>query len=168
MAAITSRIAILGVLVIAAFAAGCAAPAPSPRTVGLHIENRLANAVLYSVGVSWIGTPPPLSSYTQVVPACAGHLDTTIVAATDNQRTLVVLNTDASGELDHELALAENKLDDVPPVAVQKALIFWSRGDIDSESWVTITPEEVLLSRVAPAAATTGRCAPWAYTPEPS
>jgi hypothetical protein len=168
MAASALRNLAVGLLVIAVLAAGCAAPAPTPRTVGLHIENRLANVVLYSVGVHWIGSPPPLSTYTQVVPACGGRLDANIEAASGDQRTLVFLNTDPSGEFDSELALAANKLDDVPVAALQKALIFWSRGNIDVESWITISADEVLLSTVAPAAPTAGGCSPWSYTPEPS
>jgi hypothetical protein len=148
--------------------AGCAAAAtPSPRTVGLHIDNRIANAVIFSVGARWVGTPPPVSTYEQIVPACGGHLDTYVRASTPNAPSPLILSVDSSGSLDQELALASNNLDSVPSVALEKALLMWSNVAIDVESWLTITPDEVLQSTVAPAAPVGGTCAPWAYTPEP-
>jgi hypothetical protein len=169
MASSPARIALAGLAFGALCLAGCTGPAtPSPRTVGLHIDNRIANAVIFAIGVQWVGTPPPISSYAQVVPACGGHLDTYVRAATRDNPSLLSLNVDSSGNLDHELALASNNLDGVPGVVLQQALIMWSHGDITVESWLTITPDEVLQSTVAPAASNGGDCSPWSYTPEPS
>ena len=51
MATASARIALVALVVAAVFIAGCAAATPSPRTIGLHVENRLGNIVLFSVGV---------------------------------------------------------------------------------------------------------------------
>jgi hypothetical protein len=168
MAARASRLTILG-LVAAVCLTACAGPAaPSPRTIGLHLENRLANVVLFSRAYHWVGTPPPPSAYTQILPACGGRLDVSIPAATSEKPSGVSLEIDTSGVFDQQLALANNDLNQVPMNALLKALLFWSQGNMDVETWVTITPDEVLQATQAPAAYGGGPCSPWAETPEPS
>ena len=146
MATASARIALVALVVAAVFIAGCAAATPSPRTIGLHVENRLGNIVLFSVGYHWVGTPPPPSANNRVLAACGGSLDLSVPATEGGTHTLLSMGTDSSGELDNELALAENDLDQVPLSALEKALTIWSAGDLTVDSWLTVTPTEVLRS----------------------
>ena len=167
MATASARIALVALVVAGLFIAGCGAATPSSRTIGLHVENRLGNIVLFSVGYHWVGTPPPPSTNNRILAACGGSIDLSVPATEGEAHTIVSMETDSSGTLDNELALAENDLDQVPPSALEKALIIWSAGDFTVDSWLTVTPTEVLRSTQAPAAYTGGACSSWAYTPEP-
>jgi hypothetical protein len=170
MYAVRSRLTAHGLVAVAAacLAAGCAAaatPSPLPR-VGLHIDSRISNVVLFQSAIpQWTGTPPPLSSYSKVVPACGGHLDVDIPIALPYRPSVAGLGIDTTGMLDHLIVSIRGDLDLLPDSVRSLILPMWTRGDINTETWLTITPTQVVEGSEPPQPSAGGACAPWAHGP---
>jgi hypothetical protein len=157
---VTRRASRAGGLIACLALAACGASSPSPPGPALHVENRIATAVVLSFSILEDGSPD------LVVPACGGSVELAPgVDGVPRADWVIVLSHDPSGGLDLALDAVGGDPSQLPEIPVT-VYIMWSTGELQPASlprWLTITPTGVIESAAPLPPVAAGPCAPWAY-----
>ena len=143
----------------------CGASGPTPEAVvGVHVVNRISNVVLTKTG-GLIGFAPGSDSeqdFGSVAP-CGGEVELSVPVGEPGGFDLV-LYLDPSGALDR-LYAEGTALDPVSLQSIEPSIMF-SSSDLREGQYLTITPDDVLVTDAASAPqATGGTCQPWSTPP---